>query len=150
VDIRHVPYRGAAPALTDLQGGQVTMMVAGTAGVRQLLVAGTLKALAVTGNDGKLAGVPGVPTFKDAGLPMPETEEGAWTALFAPRDTPRETIVQLEQAVRTVLGQTELLSQFAAIGLAPEAMTNDKVQAHLVQQTQAWTQVITQAGIKAE
>ena len=150
VDIRHVPYRGAAPALTDLQGGQVTMMVAGTAGVRQLLVAGTLKALAVTGNDGKLAGVPGVPTFKDAGLPMPDTEAGAWTALFAPRDTPRETIVQLEQAVRTVLGQTELLSQFAAIGLAPETMTNDKVQAHLVQQTQAWTQVITQAGIKAE
>ncbi|MDB5859392.1 MAG: LacI family transcriptional regulator [Ramlibacter sp.] len=150
VDVRHVPYRGAAPALTDLQGGQVTLMVAGTAGVRQLVANGNLRALAVTGKDAALAGLPGVPTFGEAGLPMPETEAGAWTALFAPKDTPRETVAQLNQAVKAVLAQPELKTQFAGIGLAPEVMTPEALQAHLVAQTQAWTQVITQAGIKAE
>ncbi|WP_439590107.1 Bug family tripartite tricarboxylate transporter substrate binding protein [Hydrogenophaga sp.] len=150
LDMRHVPYRGAAPALTDLQGGQVTMMVAGTAGVRQLVAAGTLRALAVTGRDAAGAGVPGVPTFLEAGLAMPETDAGAWTALFAPKDTPRETITQLSEAVRTVLSLPELRTQFAGAGLVPQAMTPQALQAHLVAQTAVWTQVITQAGIKTE
>jgi tripartite-type tricarboxylate transporter receptor subunit TctC len=150
LDMRHVPYRGAAPALTDLQGGQVTMMLAGTAGVRQLVAAGNLRALAVTGHDAAGAGLPGVPTFREAGLAMPETDAGAWTALLAPKDTPRETMAQLGEAVRMVLTQPELRTQFAGIGLVPQTMTTQAMQAHLVEQTAVWTQVIAQAGIKTE
>lgn len=118
VDMRHVPYRGAAPALTDLQGGQVTMMMAGTGSVQQLVASGNLRALAVTGKDPAGAGFPGVPSFADAGLPMPETDAGAWTGLFAPKGTPKETIDQLHQAVSRVMAQPALKSQLAAIGLA--------------------------------
>ena len=149
-DIRHVPYRGAAPALTDLQGGQVTMMMAGTGSVQQLVANGNLRALAVTGKDAAAAGFPGVPTFAEAGLPMPETDAGAWTGLFAPKGTPKETLDQLHQAVARVLAQPALKSQLAAIGLATEAMTPDALQAHLASQTQVWAQIIAQAGIKAE
>lgn len=150
MDLRHVPYRGAAPALTDLQAGQVTMMIAGTATVRPLVTNGNLRALAVTGKDAAAAGLSGVPTFAQAGLPMPETDHGAWTALFAPKDTPKETIAQLNQAVKTVLSQPEARTQLAAIGLAPEISTPEALQAQLAAQTQAWTQLITQAAIKAE
>lgn len=149
-DIRHVPYRGAAPALTDLQGGQVTMMMAGTGSVQQLVANGNLRALAVTGKDAAAAGFPGVPTFAQAGLPMPETDAGAWTGLFAPKGTPKETLDQLHQAVARVLAQPALKSQLAAIGLATEAMTPDALQAHLASQTLVWAQIIAQAGIKAE
>lgn len=150
VDMRHVPYRGAAPALTDLQGGQVTMMMAGTGSVQQLVASGNLRALAVTGKDPAGAGFPGVPSFADAGLPMPETDAGAWTGLFAPKGTPKETIDQLHQAVSRVMAQPALKSQLAAIGLASEAMAPDTLQSHLASQTQVWGQIIAQAGIKAE
>lgn len=150
VDMRHVPYRGAAPALTDLQGGQVTMMMAGTGSVQQLVASGSLRALAVTGKDPAGAGFPGVPTFADAGLPMPETDAGAWTGLFAPRGTPRESVEQLHQAVAKALSQPALKSQLATIGLATEAMPPETLQAHLAAQTQVWAQIIAQAGIKAE
>lgn len=150
VDIRHVPYRGAAPALTDLQGGVVTFMMAGTGSVQQLVANGNLRALAVTGKDPAAAGFPGLPTFADAGVPMPETDAGAWTGLFAPRGTPKETIDQLHQAISKVLAQPALKSQLAAIGLATEAMAPEVLQAHLTSQTQVWGQFIAQAGIKAE
>ena len=149
-DLRHVPYRGAAPALTDLQGGQVTLMMAGTASVRQLVAGGQLRALAITGRDAAGAGFPGVPTFAQAGLPMPDTDYGAWTALFAPKDTPKDTLMQLNQAVNTVLSQPEMRTQLAAIGLAAEPSTPQALQAHLAAQTQAWTQLITHAAIKVE
>ncbi|VWX63344.1 conserved hypothetical protein [Burkholderiales bacterium 8X] len=150
VDLRHVPYRGAAPALTDLQGGQVTMMMAGTASVRQLVAAGTLRALAVTGKDAAGAGFPGVPTFAEAGLAMPDTDFGAWTALFAPQGTPKEAIAQLNQAVNAALAQPETRTSFANLGLAVEAGTAESLQANLASQTQVWSQLIAQASIKAD
>lgn len=150
IDIRHIPYRGAAPALTDLQAGVVSMMMAGTASVRQFIAAGNLRALAVTGRDAAAAGVPGVPTFAQAGLPLPEADAGAWTALFAPRNTPRETVQQINQAVNIVLAQPDMRAQLSAIGLAPERATPETLQALLISQTQAWTQLINQAGIKVE
>jgi tripartite-type tricarboxylate transporter receptor subunit TctC len=150
IDVRHVPYRGAAPALTDLQAGEVSMMIAGTASVRQFVTSGHLRALAVTGKDAAAAGLAGVPTFAEAGLPMPEADAGAWTALFAPKNTPREAVQQINQAVNTVLAQPEMRTQLAAIGLAPERAAPEGVQALLATQTQAWTQLLTQAGIKVE
>jgi tripartite-type tricarboxylate transporter receptor subunit TctC len=150
LDLRHVPYRGAAPALTDLAGGQVTMMMAGTASVRQFVANGTLHALAVTGKDAAMAGVPGVPTFAEAGLPMPETDGGAWIGLFAPKATPQDAIAQLNDAVGKVLASPELKAQFANIGLAPEPMPAQALQAHLAAQTQVWGQIITLAGIRVD
>ncbi|RYY85363.1 MAG: tripartite tricarboxylate transporter substrate binding protein, partial [Comamonadaceae bacterium] len=150
IDVRHVPYRGAVPALTDLQAGEVTMMLAGTANVRQLVTAGSLRALAITGQDAAVLGLPGVPTFAQAGLPMPETDAGAWTALFAPKATPRDAVLQINQAVQAVLAQPELRAQLSAIGLAAAPGTPDAVQALLASQSRVWTDLIAQAGIKAE
>ncbi|RYY92526.1 MAG: tripartite tricarboxylate transporter substrate binding protein [Comamonadaceae bacterium] len=150
VDVRHVPYRGAVPALTDLQAGEVTMMMVGTANVRQLVTAGNLRALAVTGQDASVLGLPGVPTFAQAGLPMAETDAGAWTALFAPKAIPRDAVQQINQAVNAVLAQPELRAQLAAIGLAAEPAAPEAVQALLAAQTRVWTELTAQSGIKVE
>ncbi len=150
IDVQHVPYRGAAPALTDLQSGQVNMMVAGTASVRQLVANGNLRALAITGRDAAAAGFPNVPTFEQAGMPMPDTDFGAWTGLFAPKNAPRDAIRQLNQAVNTALNLPELRAQLAAMGLTAEPSSPEALQTLLTSQIQAWTQLIQQSGIKVE
>ncbi len=147
VDIRHIPYRGAAPALTDLQAGEVTLMMAGTGGVRPLIESGRLKALAVTGNDAAQAGVPDVPTFAEADLPLPETESGAWTALFAPQGTPPATIDRLEQAMQATLEKPAIQEKLASAGLAPFFLSSEQVNEHLAEQSDIWITLIEQAGI---
>lgn len=148
IDIRHVPYRGTGPALTDLQAGQITMLVAGPASVKQHVSAGKLRALALTGTGpGANAGLGEVPTFAQLGLPMPETDMGAWQGLFAARGTPRETILQLNQALNTVLAQPEMKAFMASIAVEGMPGTPEQLGALLESQTQVWTDVIRQAGI---
>jgi tripartite-type tricarboxylate transporter receptor subunit TctC len=147
VDIRHVPYKGTGPALTDLQGGQITMLMAGPGGVRPLIAAGRLRPLALTGQDAAIAGLGDVPTFAQAGVPMPETDMGAWQGLFAPRGTPRETIAQINRAVHTVLAQPEMRTYLTSIATAPNPTTPEALGALLASQTRVWGQVIAQAGI---
>lgn len=147
VDILHIPYRGAAPALTDLQAGQVTLMMAGTGSIRPFIESGRLRALAVTGTDAAQAGVPGTPTFAEAGLPLPETDSGAWTALFAPKGTPEAVVKRLERAVQNALAQPEVQQQLAAAGLAPFSRTAEEVNQHLAEQSKVWNSLIREAGI---
>ena len=147
VDILHIPYRGAAPALTDLQAGQVTLMMAGTGAIRPFIESGRLRALAVTGNDAAQAGVPGTPTFAEAGLALPETDAGAWTALFAPKGTPEPVIKRLERAVHNALAQPEVQQQLAGAGLAPYRLTAEEVNHHLAEQSELWNSMIRAAGI---
>ncbi|VTU45174.1 Bug family tripartite tricarboxylate transporter substrate binding protein [Variovorax sp. PBL-E5] len=149
IDLRHVPYRGAAPAMTDLMGGQITMMFGGTASAREMVAAGQLKALAVTGAEPP-AGLAGVPTFAQAGLPMPETELGAWTGLFGPAGMPEGVVTRLNQAVNTVLQMPELRRQLAQNGLVADPGSAAMLQARLASQTRTWAQVIRSAGITLE
>jgi tripartite-type tricarboxylate transporter receptor subunit TctC len=148
VDIRHVPYRGTGPALTDLQAGQITMLMAGPGSVKQLVAAGRLRALAITGKEpGSAVGFGDVPTFAQAGMPMPETDMGAWQGLFVARGTPREAILQLNQALNTVLAQPEMKTFFTGIVVSPAPGAPEALGSLLESQTQVWGQVIRLAGI---
>lgn len=91
-----------------------------------------------------------MPTFAQAGLPLPETDFGAWTALLVPKSTPREAIQQLNQAVNTALNMPELRAQLSGMGVTVEPGNPEAAQTLVTSQIQAWTQLIQQAGIKAE
>jgi tripartite-type tricarboxylate transporter receptor subunit TctC len=148
IDLRHVPYRGTGPAMTDLLAGQITLLMAGPASVKASVTTGKLRALALTGREpGVAAGLGEVPTFTELGLAMPDTDMGAWQGLFVAKDTPKDTVIQLNQALNTVLAEPEMQAFMASIAVAPMPGTPEALGALLASQTRAWTQVIRQAGI---
>lgn len=147
VDIRHVPYKGAAPALTDLQAGMVSMMFAGTASVSPLVAAGRLRALAVTGQRAVAVGRSEVAPFARSGLAMPETDAGAWLGLFAVKGTPRDAVAALHDVVNRVLGLPDVQAELSGQGLVPQPMSPEGLDAHLAAQTRVWTRLIADAGI---
>src|SRR6266403_2180803 len=97
IDIVHVPYRGAAPAVQDLLAGQVQMMFDTVTLQAPQLAAGKVRALAITSTE-RVSAVPDVPTTVEAGLP--QMQGGAWFGLFAPAGTPREVVAWLNRAAK--------------------------------------------------
>lgn len=149
IEIRHVPYRGAAPAMADLQGGQISMMFAGRAGAQPLVAGGQMKALAMTGRTTHST-LPGVPTFEQVGLAMPDTDLGAWIGLFGPAGMPGELVTQINQAVNTVLAQPELREAMAQLGQEVDPATPEMMATRLASQTQRWGQLIKAANISLQ
>src|SRR5947207_677486 len=95
IDVRHVPYKGTGPAMNDLIGGHVQVMFAGISSARPFMDAGTLRALAVTG-EARNAAVPDVPTFAEAGLPG--VSASTYWGVLAPKGTPQEIVAQISAA----------------------------------------------------
>ena len=147
IDIVHVPYRGAAPAVQDLLAGQVQMMFDTVTLQAPQLAAGKVRALAITATE-RVAAVPDVPTTVEAGLP--QMQGGAWFGLFAPAGTPREVVAWLNRAAKatfTAPGTRQRLEQQGAVlplG-SPEAFA-----AFIATERQRWSEVIRKAGIRLE
>src|SRR4029434_4608564 len=99
IEAVHVPYKGAAPALTDLLGGQVSMMFTTVQSAGSQIRSGKLRALGVTGTE-RVAGLPHVPTFAEAGLQRMDLR--AWYAVVAPAKTPAEIIARLHKEITAV------------------------------------------------
>jgi tripartite-type tricarboxylate transporter receptor subunit TctC len=147
IDLVHVPYRGAAPAVTDLLAGQVDMMMADVPVVLPHLRGGALRALAIAAPE-RLAALPEVPTTAEAGLP--EVVSGTWYGLLAPAGTSPERISALRQSLVAALADAEarraLLDQGGAlVGNTPEAFA-----AFLGEETAKWGEVIRAAQIRME
>ena len=118
IELLHVPYKGAAPALTDLLGGQIDLMFNSLLAVKPALEQGRLRAIAQTGAV-RLAALPDVPTLIEAGLGSYEFY--GWFALFAPAATPAAVITRLRQEVAWATVQEEVRERLAAIGAGPPA-----------------------------
>jgi tripartite-type tricarboxylate transporter receptor subunit TctC len=144
IDIVHVAYRGAAPAMQDLMGGQVTMMFdilpLAMANVR----AGKLRALAVATTE-RVAAAPEVPTMTEAGVPG--VEGGAWFALYAPTGTPRPIIEWLNREANKVFSDPEVRDKFAAQGASFPLGSPEALGAFQAAETQRWSRVVRTAGI---
>lgn len=108
----HVPYTGAGPAVLALLGGQIEALSTGPASVKQHLASGRLRALAHWG-EGRLAGIPEVPSFKELGLPIQYSQ---WCGLFAPAGTPPEVIETLRQAARFAAQDARAVAALTAAG----------------------------------
>ena len=143
VQMTHVPYKGSAPALTDLMGGQVQLMFDNLPSSLQLIQAGKLRAIAVT-STARAAALPDVPTIAESGLPG--FEASSWFGVLAPAGTPREIVTKLNATIAAWLAtpdaKDKLLSQGAiAAGGTPEAFAR-----HIDAETAKWAKVVKMSG----
>ena len=146
VDLVHVPYRGAGPALTDLLGGQVLISSAGISGSIEYVRSGKLRALAVTTTTRSEA-LPDVPTVSEF---VPGFEAGDWLGVGAPRDTPTEIIDELNKEITAGVADPKIKARFADLGGTPLALTPVEFGKFLAAETEKWAKVIRAANIKAE
>ena len=142
----HVPYRGAAPAMTDLLGGQVQMMFPSTASSTVHVKAGKLRALGVTSATRweMLPNVPAVGEF------VPGFETSFWAGIGAPRNTPGEIIAKLNNEINAGLADSKIKAQLTDLGGVAMPMSQAEFGKFIADETDKWAKVIKFAGIKAE
>ncbi len=147
LDMVHVPYKGGAPAISDLLGGQIPLVFTAIAGAQAFVHSGKLKALGVSSAQ-RSAALPQVPTFVEAGLPGFVVD--SWIALFAPANTPRPIIDRVQRETAAVLATPEVRERYAALGLLPGGGTPEQLAAQMKEEYTRWEKVIREAGIKLE
>jgi tripartite-type tricarboxylate transporter receptor subunit TctC len=147
IDLLHVPYKGAAPANTDLLGGQISMMFSTVPVALPLIRSGKLTALAVTAKKRHFA-LPDVPTFGEQGYPSVESE--TWTGLFAPAATPRDVVDALAQALERALRDKSVVELLRQQGAEPQFMGPDVFGRYVETEIARWGGVVRAAGIKLD
>jgi tripartite-type tricarboxylate transporter receptor subunit TctC len=146
IDMIHVPYRGAGPAMTDLLPGRVQLMFDNLPSSIEHIRAGRLRALGVTASTRSPA-LPDVPTI---GETVPGYEVSVWNGISAPRGTPPEIIDTLNRAVNAVLANPRLKARFADLGGAPMPMTPAEFGDLVVAETAKWAKVVKLSGAKPD
>jgi tripartite-type tricarboxylate transporter receptor subunit TctC len=139
IDIVHVPYRGAGPALTDLLGGQVDMMFATAAAARPFVTGGKMRALAVT-TARRSPAYPGVPTMAEAGVAGYAAE--SWYGLYAAANTPKAVIDRLNAAVRRAVQAAPFVRQTQSEGLAVNVGTPEELGRYVHAEEVRWRKVV--------
>lgn len=142
----HVPYKGGAPAISDLMGGQVQYSFQNVNAVLPHIQAGKLKALAVTG-DARSAVLPQVPTLKEAGVDGLTVY--SWQALAGPKGMPPELTARIHQALAKGLRKTDVQARLAALGFEAVGNSPQEFARFMQVEYDRWKQVIQAAGIKA-
>ncbi|MBR1177222.1 tripartite tricarboxylate transporter substrate binding protein [Bradyrhizobium sp. KB893862 SZCCT0404] len=147
VDLLHVPYKGSAPAVTDLIGGQVQLMFDNLPSVLEQIRAGSLRALAVTSSR-RSPLLPDVPTIAESGVPGFDTS--AWFAFLAARDTPEALRAALEKAVVSALADADVQHRLSAAGVDIVGDGAAALAAKITQDTIVWKDVVEAAKIKVD
>ena len=146
VDMVHVPYRGAAPALTDLLGGQVQVMFDTMPASIEHIRAGKLRALAVT-TATRSEALPDVPTVGDF---VPGYEASAWFGLGAPKDTPAEIVDKLNKEINAGLADPKLKARLADLGGTALAGSPADFGKLIADETEKWAKVVKFSGAKPD
>ena len=145
VDLTHVPYRGAAPAFTDVIAGRVDCTFAVMASGLPLVRSGQLRALGVT-TAARVAAAPEVPTIAEAGVPGYDTS--SWFAFFVPAKTPPELIHKMYADTVAALAEPQIRAKLDALGVVVVGSTPEKLGTHLKAEMERWAPVIKAANIK--
>ena len=146
VNIQHVPYRGMAPALTDLLGGQVQVAFTSMPGTIEFIRAGKLRALAVT----TAARSPAMPDLPPVGDFVPGYEASSWHGIGVPRNTPPDIIDKLNNEINAVLADPKAIARLAELGGVPMQMTPVQFGQFVASETEKWAKVVRFAGIKPD
>lgn len=146
IDMLHVPYKGTAPALTDMIAGQVQLMFTSLPTVQPHVSAGRLKLLA-TGSPRRTPAIPDVPTVAET---VPGYELMTWYAIFAPRRTPVAIVDRLHTELVKILVSPAIEKQFAQNGVEPANSTPQQLAAYMRAETERWSKVIRTSGIRLE
>jgi tripartite-type tricarboxylate transporter receptor subunit TctC len=146
VQLTHVPYRGGAPALTDLMGGQVQVMFDVLPGSLAHIRAGHVRALAVTTGE-RADALPDVPTIADT---VPGYQASTWFGFAAPKGTPPEIIARLNQVINAGLADPSIRARLAEVGSDPMPLSSAAFGALVAAETEKWAKVVKASGAKAE
>jgi tripartite-type tricarboxylate transporter receptor subunit TctC len=146
VNMLHVPYRGAPPALTDLLGGQVHVMFDNMPSSIEHIRAGRLRPLAVTAT-ARLPALPDVPPLGDF---VPGFETSAWAGIGAPKNTPAEIIDALNREINAALADPKMQARFADLGGQVLALSPSEYARRITEETDKWAKVIKFAGAKPD
>ncbi len=144
--LTHVPYRGAAPALTDLAGGQVQAFFATIASGAQLIRDGGIRALGVLSEE-RLPALPDVPTFREDGFDLVVE---SWFGLLAPAGTPAPVVDRLSAATRDAVAAPEVADRFRALGIAARAEGPEHFGRMLRAETTRWGEVVRATGVRLQ
>ena len=145
IEIVHVPYKGLAPAITDLIGGQLELIFADVNLVHPHIQARRLKGLAVTGAQ-RSPVMPDLPSVAEAALPG--YQAGTWYGLLAPANTPREIIARLNGETNRLLATAEMKERFATQGAEPAGNSPEQFATFIRSELDKWAKVIRDANIK--
>ena len=146
IDMAHVAYRGSAPALTDLLGGQVQVYFAPISASIEYIKAGKLRALAVT-TAWRAEALPDVPVISDF---VPGYEVSAWYGIGAPKNTPMEIVNRLNTAINAGLTNPELKARLADLGSSAFVVSVSEFGKFIAAETDKWAKVVKFAGIQAQ
>src|SRR5690349_8822687 len=142
----HVPYRGAAPAITDMLGGQVQVIFDNMPSVIQHIKSGTLRALAVTTTQ-RSPQLPDTPTIADT---VPGYEASALFGMGAPKNTPKEVIEKLNKEINAILAEPATKAKLVELGGEPLIQTPEQFGKDILAETEKWKKVVEGAGLKVE
>lgn len=146
VQMTHVPYKGSAPALTDLIAGRTQVMFDNIASALQQVKAGQLRALALTGPE-RSAAIPELPTLKELGIPVETT---SWFGLFVPAGTPPDIVERLNQETRRIVVQPELKAQLTQLGAESRDWSVQQLADYTRAEVEKWAKVIQVSGAKVD
>src|SRR5512141_54475 len=147
VDMVHIPYKGTAPALQDLMGGNIQILVDVPSTLMPQVRGGKIKALAMFSNK-RIPGAAEVPTMAEAG--GPPLESSTWVLFLAPAATPRDIVNRISAEVAKVISSNDIKTRFESIGIIPVGNTPEQAAHFLADEIAKWSKVITTAGVKPE
>jgi tripartite-type tricarboxylate transporter receptor subunit TctC len=143
----HVPYKGLAPALTDLLSGEVQVMFSSAVAMLPQVKAGRLRAIAMTGSK-RSAAIPNVPTVAEAGVPGYET--GSWYGVVVPAGTPRAAIDRLSREIQGIVKSADITSKLNEEAVIPVGSTPEAFDKHIRAELARWAKVIKAAKVELE
>ncbi len=147
VEMTHVPYKGVAPAMTDLLGGQLQLIVSTVLSAMPQIQSGKLRGLAVT-TARRSAALPNVPTVAESGVPGYEAT--AWSMLMVPSQTSRTLITRIYTTTARAIDNAEVRKRYAAEGGEAVGSAPDIASKFLTAEIQRWAKVIKEAGVRSE
>jgi tripartite-type tricarboxylate transporter receptor subunit TctC len=148
IEMRHIPYRGLGPALTDVLNGEITMTFAQLSNAKQFIENGQLRALGVASLKRSPA-MPDIPTIAEAG-DLPGFAAVSWYALMAPANTPQPIIQKLSSEVARIVKLPEVTATLTALGAEPVGNTPEELAQIIAEDTARWAKVIKEAGIELQ
>jgi tripartite-type tricarboxylate transporter receptor subunit TctC len=146
-DIVHVPYKGTAPALTDVVSGQIDLMMADLAVIQPHASTGRLRVIGVTGSK-RSAAAKDIPTLAESGLPGYELSP--WFGVVAPAGVPKEVVTRLNAAIGVSLKSADMLQRLGALGYEPLGGTAEQFAATIKTDIGKYAKIVKDAGIKAD
>lgn len=147
IDIVHVPYKGAAPAMNDLVAGHIPMMFDNIPAVLPQVKGKNINAIAVAGSK-RTSALPDVPTVAESGVPG--FEASAWFGLVAPAKTPAPVLAKLQDDIDAILKLPDVVKRFNELGAEPGTVSGAAFGKFLADETTKWTRIIRESGAKVD